>query len=138
MFETIKKLINHLYNNNVIRYIFFGGLTTLVNVVSYFLLRNIIELSVNTSNIISIILAIIFAYIVNSRYVFQSKAQNKRERFHEFLAFIGARISTMVIEVVGVFVFVELISMDDMLAKILIQFIVLVLNYLLSKLVVFK
>lgn len=136
MIKKVKNLIIKLYNNNIIRYIFFGGLTTLVNLISYFILRNYIDY--NIANFISIILAILFAYLVNSRFVFMSKPNTIKERLQEFIKFISARISTMIIEMVGVFIFVDLIKIGDLLGKFLIQVIVLILNYIFSKLLVFK
>ena len=62
----MKKLITTLYNNSVIRYVFFGGCTTLVNLASFYLLRRA-DVEINIANLISIILAILFAYAVNSR-----------------------------------------------------------------------
>lgn|SRR5690554_5654221 len=136
MFNSIKKLICKLYNNNIIRYVFFGGLTTLINLISYAVLRNLMDY--NMANFISILLAIFFAYFVNSRFVFKSTSKTIRERFNEFFKFIAARISTMIIELLGVFIFVDIIGLNDMLTKILIQFLVLILNYIFSKLIVFK
>lgn len=136
MFEKIKVIIIKLYDNDIVRYVFFGGLTTLVNLISYTILRNFMDY--NLANFISIILAILFAYFVNSRFVFKSKASDFRQRFHEFVKFISARISTMIIEMVGVFIFVDVIQINDLIGKFLIQLVVLVLNYIFSKLLVFK
>lgn len=134
----IKNLALYLYNNRITKYIFFGGLTTLVNICSYFALRTFVNLKVNIANTISIIIAILFAYIVNSKYVFMSNCNNIKEKLHEFIKFISARISTMIIEIVGVYILITLFSFDDMVSKILIQFVVLVLNYVFSKVIVFK
>ncbi len=136
MFEKIRIITTKLYNNNIIRYIFFGGLTTLVNLVSYYVLRKLVDY--NLANFISIVLAILFAYFVNSRFVFRSKASNIGQRFHEFIKFISARISTMIIEMVGVFFFVDVFEINDLLGKFIIQFVVLVLNYIFSKILVFR
>ena len=67
----MKKLITTIYNNSVIRYVFFGGCTTLVNLARFYLLRRA-DVEINIANLISIILAILFAYAVNSRFVFQA------------------------------------------------------------------
>ncbi|GAA4296419.1 GtrA family protein [Anaerocolumna aminovalerica] len=133
-----KKFLIHIYNNRIIRYIIFGGLTTLVNLCSYFVFRTFVKMNVNKANIISIIIAILFAYTVNSKFVFESNCNNLKEKFYEFIKFISARISTMLIEVIGVFIFVNLLQFNDFISKILIQFVVLVLNYVFSKLIVFK
>ena len=70
----MKQWIRKMYESSVIRYIFFGGCTTMVNLVSFFILRNL-KVELNIANIISIILAILFAYVVNSKYVFQDKCE---------------------------------------------------------------
>lgn len=132
----MRDLIKKLYHNDVIRYVFFGGCTTLVNLVSFFLLRRA-GVELNTANVISIILAILFAYVVNSRFVFQDKASSLREHVKPFLKFIGARLSTMAIEVGGVFFLVEVCRLGDMAGKLATQVVVLVLNYLFSKFFVF-
>lgn len=136
MFNSIKKLICKLYNNNIIRYVFFGGLTTLINLISYAILRNLMDY--NVANFISILLAICFAYFVNSKFVFKSTAKSIEERAKEFFKFIAARISTMIIELLGVFIFADILAFNDMITKIAVQFVVLILNYILSKLIIFK
>ncbi len=121
-----------------ILYIFFGGCTTLVNLGSYYLLRALTDWNYNIENTISVALAILFAYFVNARFVFRSTARGLREKLAEFARFVTARLSTMVLEVGGVFVMVELLRMRDTWAKLIIQFVVLALNYLFSKFLIFK
>lgn len=132
----MKKLIEKLYENSVVRYVFFGGCTTLINLVSFYILRKL-KVELNTANIISIILAILFAYVVNSKYVFQDKCDSLKAHIQPFCKFIGARLVTMVIEVGGVWLLVSVIGMGDMIGKFLTQFIVLILNYIFSKFFVF-
>lgn len=139
MFKWIKDLFFKCYNNRVLRYIFYGGLATLVNLGSYYLMRHFIpSLPYTAANIISVALAILFAYYTNSRFVFRSKANGFHERFGEFVKFVSARLSTLVIEVGGVWVMSEFMGIDDRLGKFIVQFIVLVLNYIFSKFLVFK
>lgn len=121
-----------------ILYIFFGGCTTLVNLCSYYLLRALTGWNYNLENTISVALAILFAYFVNARFVFRSQARTPRARLAEFARFVAARLSTMVLEVGGVFVMVELARINDGAAKLIIQFVVLALNYLFSKFLIFK
>lgn len=138
LIDKIWKLIVACWKNDVLRYIFIGGCTTLVNLVSYYLLRMFTALNLNVANTISIILAILFAYVTNSTIVFRSKVNSVQDRFKEFVKFISARLSTMVIEVGGVWLMADVIKMNDYIAKFIIQFIVLVVNYILSKVFVFK
>ena len=132
----MKKLIEKLYGNSVVRYVFFGGCTTLVNLVSFYILRKL-KVELNTANIISIILAILFAYVVNSKYVFQDKCDSLKTHIQPFCKFIGARLVTMIIEVGGVWLLVSVMGLCDMIGKFLTQFIVLILNYIFSKFFVF-
>ncbi len=130
------KWIRKLFESSVIRYIFFGGCTTLVNLISFYILRRAgVQLTV--ANVISIILAILFAYVVNSKYVFQDKCERLKDHIQPFCKFISARLITMVIEVGGVWLLVEIMGMNDMIGKFLTQFIVLALNYVFSKFFVF-
>lgn len=133
----LRHAIASLWGNDIFRYVFFGGCSTLVNLASYYALRFLTPWDYNVINVISVSLAIIFAFFVNSWFVFRSKAEGFKEHFHEFIKFVSARLSTMVIEVGGVFVLVEVLGMNDMLAKFLTQFIVIALNYLFSKFLVF-
>lgn len=96
--KKLKDMILRFYQNDVIRYVFFGGCTTLVNLVCFFVLRKC-GLELNIANLISIITAILFAYVVNSRFVFQDKCETLRDHFRPFCKFISARLVTMVIEV---------------------------------------
>lgn len=135
--KKIKELIIKCWNNDVLRYIFFGGCTTLVNLGCYYLLRLTTPINMNVANTMSVAVSILFAYFVNAKFVFQSKAETFGEKFQEFVKFIGARLSTMVIEVGGVWLLVDLMHMNDFIAKFIIQFIVLALNYIFSKFLIF-
>lgn len=132
----MKQLIKKLYASSVVRYVFFGGCTTLVNLISFYVLRKL-RVGLNIANVISIILAILFAYVVNSRFVFQDKCQTLADHIRPFCKFISARLMTMVIEVGGVWLLVEKLGMNDMVGKFATQFIVLILNYVFSKFFVF-
>ena len=133
----MKKLILKMYENDVIRYIFWGGCTTLVNLVSFYLMR-IAGLPLMAANIISIILAILFAYVVNSRFVFHDSCETLKDHIQPFVKFISARLVTMVIEVGGVWLLAVVMGFHDMVAKFCTQFLVLVLNYVFSKVFVFR
>ena len=132
----MKNLILKMYENDVIRYIFWGGCTTLVNLVSFYLMR-IAGLPLMAANIISIILAILFAYVVNSRFVFHDSCETLKDHIQPFVKFISARLVTMVIEVGGVWLLAVVMGFHDMVAKFCTQFLVLVLNYIFSKFLIF-
>lgn len=74
----MRKIIGKLYASSVVRYVFFGGCTTLVNLVSFYLLRRA-GIGINIANLTSIVLAVLFAYVVNARFVFQARPETVRE-----------------------------------------------------------
>ncbi len=135
-FGWVRKMFFVCYNNRILRYIFYGGLSTLVNLGVFWILRKA-GVPLVPANTLSVICAILFAYYVNSRFVFESKARGFKERWPEFVKFITARLSTMVIEVGGVPLLVNAAHFHELAAKIVIQFIVLSLNYVFSKFLIF-
>ena len=135
--KLVKNLIIWCWNNSVMRYIFFGGCATLVNLGSYYILRLTTDLNINVANTISVMIAIVFAYFTNSIFVFKSKAKTIGAKLYEFIKFVSARLITMVIEVGGVWLMVDVLHINDYIAKFIIQFIVLALNYIFSKLFIF-
>lgn len=108
----------------------------MVNLISFFILRKL-NIGLNIANVISIILAILFAYVVNSKFVFQDKCETLLDHIRPFCKFISARLVTMLVEVGGVWLFVSVMDWKDMAGKFVTQFLVLVLNYIFSKFFVF-
>lgn len=138
LFKSIWNLIVWCWNNPILKYIFLGGCATLVNLGCYYILRITTNLNLNIANVISVAVAMMFAYFTNSRWVFESEANTFQEKFKEFVKFISARLTTMVVEVGGVWLMADMMHVNDYIAKFIIQFIVLVLNYILSKFFVFS
>ena len=131
-------LIKKLYYDSRIRYLFFGGLTTLVNIVVFGILEGPLGIDYKFSNFFSVAIAICFAFVVNKLYVFQSKSKTFGDTVQEFIKFVLGRLVTMVVEVGGVPFCVELLGQPKMVAKIETQVIVVIVNYFISKLFVFK
>ncbi len=138
LYRTVKTLAGSERMTSVVRYVFFGGLTTLVNLSSFYLFRRVLYMELQTANVLSIVTAILFAYVVNAKYVFRERYGSLREHLPPFFRFLGARGVTMVIEVVGVWLLIPVLGLPDMWGKFLVQFLVLVLNYLFSRYIVFK
>ena len=136
--KRIRDRLFKIINTPAMRYLIAGGATTLVNLVVFTFLCRVINVEVNLSNIISVFCAIIFAYIVNKIYVFNSKCPSAKSLWTEFIKFVGARGFTMIIEVGGVFLLYNIIGQNELIAKIETQVIVLILNYIISKFLVFN
>ena len=122
----------------VINYLFFGGCTFLVSVISFYLFNKVLFLNEHVSNILSWILAVLFAYITNKAFVFESKTNTKEELLKEIGSFFGARLFTLGVEELILLIFVNMLNFDAMYIKIFAQVIVILANYVLSKLFVFK
>lgn len=131
----MKRLLD-LYKKNkeIINYIIVGGCTTVVSVVSYYLFRLVLDHYL-ICTILSWVVSVVFAYITNRIFVFESK--DKRVLI-EFFKFVFARVLSLLSEIVVMAFLVQLIHIDDRISKIVVQFIILILNYLFSKLFVFK
>lgn len=122
----------------VILYLVFGILTTVVSISSYYICSEILNIHYLISNIISWVLSVIFAYFTNRVWVFESKSKNIGDIIKEMFTFVNCRLLSGIIDMASMFVLVEAIHINDMYAKIFTQFVVVILNYVLSKLIVFK
>lgn len=127
-------------HKEIINYLFFGALTTLVSLLVYYLLTLTIlnpddNLKLQIANIISWCAGVSFAYVTNRKFVFSCTNQNV---WQEVITFTSARITTLLLDMLIMFIFVSLLKFDDKLIKLISQVLVVICNYLLSKLVVFK
>ena len=118
-------------------YLFFGVCTTLVNIISYYVFAHILKCSVMLSTIVAWVLAVLFAYITNRKWVFESKAKNKKEIFSEIVSFFSCRLATGVVDWLGMYFFVEKLGFNDVVIKAIVNIVVIILNYIFSKLIVF-
>lgn len=133
----IKEIIKKVLTKEVILYIVFGVLTTLVNLGVFYILANILKLNNNISNILAIMTSVIVAYFTNKDMVFHSKANKFSAKIKEFLKFIAGRIVTMIIEWGGCAI-LFLLPIPQMLSKLLMTIIVIILNFFISKFFAFK
>lgn len=145
--EKLKALIKKVCNKEVISYIIFGVLTTIVNIVISYLLKAFCYLDGNVASTIGIICSILFAYFTNRKWVFHSDANTAKEKLIEFGKFILGRAFTMIVEIVGVFLLNDVIhsfygmfsdNIAYLINKVLITVIVIILNFFISKFFAFK
>ena len=132
--NNIKKLIN----KEIILYVIFGVLTTIVNLIAYYLFSNIININYLISNAIAWIISVVFAYITNKFFVFNSSDINKDVIIEEFIKFMNCRLISGLSEVVLLFLFVDLLLMNDIVAKLIIGVLVALINFIFSKVFIFK
>lgn len=119
----------------IIMYLIFGVLTTVVNIAVYYIMANSLQIHYLISNIVAWFLSVLFAYVTNRKYVFESKSE---QIIKEMTSFFGARLATGAMDMVLMWLFVGLHILPDFIAKVITNVIVIIANYILSKLVVFK
>lgn len=131
--EIIKKI--YIKQKEVIKYLLFGILNTMFNFIIYMLLTRLLCLEEITSNILAWIFSVLFAYVTNKFFVFNSK----KKVISEIMKFIVARILTCIVCNIILFSFlIRTIYLSDIAAKIIVQIIITLLNYLVSKVIVFN
>lgn len=119
-------------------YLFFGVCTTLVNIAVYALCARLLGMPTVPSTIIAWIASVLFAYITNRKWVFHSSASGFSAITKEIVSFFACRLATGVIDWLCMFVFVDLLHFNDLVIKIAANILVIVLNYVASKLMIFK
>ena len=159
----IGKIVDKFFTKEIISYVFFGVLTTAVNLLTVYLFKQlfisigwegvlnsvipensrILEVFSGGSeyldaNCIAWVAGVIFAFVTNKLWVFDSKSWKPSVAGKEFTGFIGARIFSFVVETLIMFVMVSLLHFSDFIAKVVVGIIVVILNYVFSKLLIFK
>ena len=125
-------------NKDKLLYLFFGGLTTVISIGSYSYCDVALHMNPLVANIISWILAVLFAYVTNKIWVFNAERHGVKEVFLEIINFFGGRLFTLVVEEVILLIFINKLHFNSILVKVAAQFVVVVLNYIISKLIVFR
>ena len=123
---------------SIIMYLIFGVLTTVVNVVTYYISAHIFSVNTVASSVIAWFAAVLFAYITNRKWVFNSRQTGFKNILFEISRFFLCRFATGVVDWVIMYVFVDLLSFNDIIIKISANIIVIILNYVASLLIIFR
>ena len=134
--EKLKALM--VRYRDVIVYLVFGVLTTAVNYIVYLPCYNVLGLSGSASNAIAWVAAVAFAYLTNKPFVFQSRDWSAKTVIPELTKFVGCRVGSGVLETAIIFLTVDWLGWNGNVMKLLTSVLVVVLNYIGSKLLVFK
>ena len=135
--EKIKELYTKY--KEIINYLVFGVLSTVVNFVTYYITARFIGIDEVISSGISWFCSVTFAYITNKVFVFESKTNTSREFVKEMITFYLSRVLSGALCDVGTFaLMVKVLHINDIVSKIVTQVMVVIVNYILSKLVIFK
>ncbi len=136
MLERIKQLITKYWD--ILTYLVFGVLTTVVNYLVYLPCYNLLGLSASVSNVIAWVAAVVFAYLTNKPFVFRSHDWSMKTVGPELMKFVGCRIGSGLLETAVLLVTVDWLSWNGNIMKLLLSVAVVILNYVGSKLLVFK
>ena len=121
----------------ILIYLFFGCLTTAVNYLIYFPCYNWLRLSAAVSNAVAWAVAVLFAYLTNKPFVFRSNNWSWEVVMPELLKFVGCRFGSGLMETLAMWLFVDLLAWNGNWMKIILSVLVVVLNYVFSKWIVF-
>lgn len=144
--EKLMEIIRKVISKEVVSYLFFGVMTTVVNFIAFGLCEG--KMHYLVANAVAWVAAVVFAFVTNKLFVFESKSWKPNVLFKEAASFTGARLLTLGIEEIGMWGLIDLLHLDkafnlpfasgEMVVKIIISIVVVVLNYFFSKLIIFK
>lgn len=132
----IKNLVSKY--EEIIGYLIFGGLTTVVNIVVFYLFDSFFEVHYLIANAIAIVVSILFAFFTNKKYVFKSSTPTVQLWLKEFSLFVSFRLLSAIFDMGSMWLLVDGLNLNANVAKVITQFIVVVLNYGFSKFFIFK
>lgn len=135
------KFINKYLTEDIIEkisYLIFGGLTTVINIAVYWAATSKFHIYYMLANIIAWVFAVIFAFVTNKLFVFKSNKMDIISVVKEFSSFIFFRIVSLILDLATMFFLVQIVKTNDMLAKLVANVLVIIVNYVASKLVIFK
>lgn len=136
MVQKVKDLyVKHEY---VILYLFFGAVTTAVNLIVYYPLYNFFGLSATLSNVIAWAIAVLVAFLTNKPIVFKSHDWSANTVVDELWKFVASRIGSGLLETLAVLLFADVLAFNGNVVKIVVSILVIVMNYITSKFFVFK
>ena len=125
------------YHQSIL-YLFFGICTTAVNFIIYYIGAHMLSLSIILSTCLAWFTSVIFAYVTNKWWVFESKILCLQAVIQEFISFICCRLFTGACDLLIMFIFVDFLGVNDLFVKVTSNVLVIILNYIFSKLIIFK
>ena len=145
--NMVKLLENYIEDSNntswyhkykeVLWYLFFGGCTTLVNIISFVIFRAL-NFDLYVSNIIAWIIAVLFAFVTNKLFVFESKGKGLKKTIIECLYFFGCRLLSLFFDMGLMYLLVSVLSVNEVISKVVSNIFVIIINYFFSKMIIFK
>lgn len=137
--KFIPKMLKPIYEKYkmVFWYLVFGVLTTIINIVTYAICHKVLKIANIPSTIIAWVMTVAVAYLTNRKAVFDSQAIGIKEKLSEVVKFVVCRIGTQIIDIIIMYVAVDCLKWNDILWKTIANIIVVISNYIASKLIIF-
>lgn len=126
----------HKYKE-VLLYLFFGGCTTLVNILSFMIIR-VLGIGLYTSNVLAWFISVVFAFITNKLFVFESKNVGFKKTLKECVYFFGCRVLSLFFDMGLMYLMVDLLDLNELISKVVSNVFVIIINYVFSKVIIFK
>lgn len=134
----MKSIAQYQKHKQLILYLFFGICTTAINTLCYGILYELLRMNNIPSAILAWLVAVVFAFVTNKVYVFESKQTKTSERLSEFVSFFGCRIMTGMLDVMIMAIAVDYMKWNSLIWKLISNIIVTIINYVASKFLIFK
>lgn len=134
--QKLKELV--IKYREVLLYLIFGGLTTLINIIVFYLVKDVLAIDYRLSNGVAWFASVLFAFITNKYFVFSSTNQSKQQFMKELFLFFWYRLLSLVIDMGMMIVMVSMLKIDALVAKLITQIVIVIMNYVFSKLFIFK
>ena len=138
MKDLICKVWRFCTTPEMISYLVFGVLTTVVNVGMFSLCHDVWQWGWALSNLLAWVLAVVFAFLTNKLFVFRSKSFAPRVFLFELVSFVGARLLSLGVDMAGMWLLIDVLAFSSILSKVIVNVLVVIINYVLSKLLIFK
>ena len=122
----------------VIMYLIFGVLTTLVNIITYYFCTRLFDLNEYGSNVVAWIISVLFAFVTNKLFVFEDKDKNWRAILKQSLSFFAFRLVSLGIDMGSMYGMISILKWNDLIAKVIVQVVIIIVNYVFSKFLVFN
>lgn len=136
MYEKV--VLFYMKYRSLVRYVFWGGMTTLINIVSFWLFVDALKMNYQFANVISWFITVLAVYFTNKVWVFESEYSTIARFAKELLMFFASRIITLGIDVLVLFIGIQILHGNNLVIKIIDNVIVIIVNYIFSKYIIFK
>ena len=125
-------------NRELVNYVVFGVLTTVINIVSYIFITKALTINYKTATLVAWIVSIIFAYVTNKRYVFNSERKTLVKTLTELSSFVMFRVLSVILDLLSMILLVGGLKINDLFAKVITNGLVIIINFLASKYIIFN